>query len=262
MKKRLHSFLRNHKTFLNRDNLFTFLGLLLLLGGWQVLSLCTHEILLASPARAISALREMIGTAYFNGHFLITLKRVFFGILFGGVTGFVLGTAAGLNRDIGNILKPFRWILLSISPVVVVVLAMLWFGLGSTMVVFIASVLIMPIVYVNTVKGIEMVDETLVEMAELYEFSLLMRIRDLYTPAIVGPLSAAMVLVICMGVRVVILAELMGANDGIGYAVGTTRSNLDMPQLFAWILVSLGIVSILEFCLLRPIEKHFRRWQS
>jgi NitT/TauT family transport system permease protein len=258
---RLCSFLRNHKPSFTRDYLFTLFGFLLLLAGWQVLSFYTHEILLASPARAISGLWDMIGTSYFNGHFLITLKRVFFGLLFGGVSGFLLGTAAGLNRDIRNILKPFRWIMLSISPVVVVVLAMLWFGLGSTMVVFIASVLIMPIVYVNTVKGIEMVDATLVEMAQLYRFSLFMRIKDLYTPAIVGPLSAAMVLVICMGVRVVILAELMGANDGIGYALGTTRSNLDMPQLFAWILVSLGIVSILEFCLLRPIEKHFRRWQ-
>ncbi len=250
--------------FLNtawRDRLFTALGFLLLLGGWQLLSLFTHDILVASPAKTVAALGEMIGTNYFREHFWVTLKRIFFGILSGGMSGFVLGITAGLNRDIRNLLNPLRWIMLSISPVVVVVLAMLWFGMGSTMVIFIATVLIMPIVYVNTVKGIEMVDATLVEMAHLYRFSLFMRIRDLYTPAIIGPLSAAMMLVICMGVRVVLLAELMGANDGIGYAVGTTRTNLDTPQLFAWILVSLVMVSVLEFCLLRPVEKHFRKWQ-
>lgn len=71
-------------------------------------------------------------------------------------------------------------------------------------------------------------------------------------------------LIFCLDgqVRVVLLAELMGANDGIGYAVGTTRTNLDTPRLFAWILVSLGMVSALEFCLLRPLENHFRKWQS
>ena len=244
-----------------RDRLFAALGFLLLLGGWQLLALFTHDILVASPAQAVSALGEMIQTAHFRQHFWVTLKRIFSGILFGGASGFALGITAGLNRDIRNLLNPFRWIMLSISPVVVVVVAMLWFGMGSTMVVFIASVLILPIVYVNTVKGIEMVDATLVEMAHLYRFSLFMRILDLYTPAIIGPLSAAMVLVICMGVRVVLLAELMGANDGIGYAVGATRTNLDTPGLFAWIMVSLGMVSVLEFCLLRPVEKHFRKWQ-
>jgi NitT/TauT family transport system permease protein len=254
--------LRRKASFRARDNLFAALGFLLLLAGWQILSRYTHEIVLASPSQAAAALWDMIATDDFKRHFWVTLKRIFFGILFGGVGGFVMGITSGLNRDIRNLLKPFRWIMLSISPVVVVVLAMLWFGMGTTMVVFIASVLIMPIVYVNTVKGIEMVDATLVEMAQVYRFSLFKRIKDLYTPAIIGPLSAAMVLVICMGVRVVILAELMGANDGIGYAVGTTRSNLDMPGLFGWILVSLGMVSILEFCLLRPVEKHFRRWQS
>jgi NitT/TauT family transport system permease protein len=245
-----------------RDRLFTALGLLLLLGGWQLLSFLTHDILVASPAQTVASLWDMLSTDYFREHSLVTLKRIFIGILFGGMGGFVLGVTAGLNRDIRNLLNPLRWIMLSISPVVVVVLAMLWFGMGSTMVIFIASVLIMPIVYVNTVKGIEMVDAALVEMAQLYRFSLFMRIRDLYTPAIIGPLSAAMVLVICMGVRVVLLAELMGANDGIGYAVGTTRTDLDTPRLFAWILVSLAMVSVLEFCLLRPVEKHFRKWQS
>jgi NitT/TauT family transport system permease protein len=251
----------NRPVLLTRDTFFTALGFLLLLAGWQLLAVFTHDILLASPARAVAALWEVLGSAYFEAHFSVTLERIFWGILLGGASGFVLGTAAGLNRDIKNIFKPFRWIMLSISPVVIVVLAMLWFGMGSTMVVFITTVLILPIVYVNTVKGIEMVDDTLVEMAQVYRFSLFMRIQDLYLPAIVGPLSAALVLVICMGVRVVLLAEIMGANDGIGYALGTCRANLETPQLFAWILVSLGIVSILEFCLLRPIENHFRRWQ-
>ncbi len=257
----LFHWLRKKLLFLTRANLFIAIGFMLLLAGWQVLSFYTHEILLASPAQAACALWGIIGTSYFNENFLITLWRLFFGIVSGGLIGFVLGTAAGLNEDIKNILEPFRWIMLSIPPVVVVVLAMLWFGMGSKMVAFITSVLVAPIVYVNTVKGIEMVDEKLVEMARLYKFGFVMRIKDVYTPAIIGPLGAAMVLITCMGARVVILAELMGANDGIGYALGVTRSNLDVPQLFAWVLVTLGIVSVFEFILLRPVEKHFIRWK-
>ena len=246
---------------LTRARVFTGLGLLLVIVIWQVLSLFVHEILMASPAQTLSTLWDMLGTPYFKTHFSVSLQRVFLGLVLGIIVGFSLGVAAGLNRDIKHMLAPVRWLMLSISPVVLVVLAMLWFGMGTRMVVFIATALTAPIIYVNTVKGIEMVDERLVEMADIYRFGLWLRIKDLYVPAITGPLSAAMVLVTCMGARVVILAEIMGADNGIGFALGEARSNLEVPTLFAWVLVSLVIVALFEFVLVGPVERYFTRWK-
>ncbi len=242
--------------------MFAGLGLFLIVILWQILSYFVHEILLASPAQACAALWEMVGTPYFMAHFLISVKRIFLGLFLGVLVGFVLGIIAGLNRDIKYLLAPFRWLMLSISPVVLVVLAMLWFGMGTKMVVFITTALTAPIIYVNTVKGIELVDERLIEMADIYQFSLGMRIKDLYMPAIIGPLSAAMVLVTCMGARVVILAEIMGADNGIGFALGAARADLEVPTLFAWVIVSLAIVALFEFVLVGPIEAYFTRWKS
>jgi NitT/TauT family transport system permease protein len=238
------------------------LGFVVLIVIWQIISYHVHEIILASPVQAAVSLWNMIGTSFFHQHFWVTLQRMFIGIFCGGCVGFILGIAAGLNRDIHDFLEPFRWIIMSAPPVVVVVLAMLWFGMGTTMVVFIAAILVAPIVYVNAVKGIGMVDSSLVEMARLYEFSTFMLVKDVYVPAIIGPLSAAMALVTCMGVRVVILAELLGANDGMGYALNISRSNLEVPQLFAWVVVSLGIVYLFEFLLLRPVRNRFMRWKA
>lgn len=250
------------KKFLSRERILTVLGFLFLLTGWQVLSLNMHEIILASPVQAISALWGMLGTPYLTDNFLLTLKRISTGIVIGGLTGFILGLAAGLNRDIKCLLEPLRWLIMSVPPIIVVVLAMLWFGMGSTMAIFIVAVLVSPNVYINTAKGIEMVDKTLVEMSHLYKFNLFMLIKHVYTPAIIGPLSAAVVLVTCQGARVVVMAELLGANDGIGYALGVTRSNLEIPQLFAWVLTSLAIVAVFEFILFRPVQNHFMRWKK
>lgn len=238
------------------------IGFMLLLAGWQVLSSNMHEILLASPVQAATALWRMMGTLYFDEHFWITLKRISLGIVLGGLVGFILGIAAGLHEDIKNILEPLRWMLMSIPPVVVVVLAMLWFGMGSTMVVFLISVLVAPSIYINTARGLEMIDKTLVEMARLYKFNFFMLLKHVYTPAIIGPLSAAVVLVTCQGGRVVVMAELLGANDGIGYALGVTRSNLEIPELFAWVLTSLIIVAVFEFILFRPVQNYFMRWKT
>ncbi len=221
-----------------------------------------HEIVLASPIQATVALWDMVQTPNFFEHFLVTLKRVSIGILIGGFAGFSLGIIAGLNRDIKSLLEPLRWLLMSVPPVVVVVLAMLWFGMGSTMAVFLISVLVAPTIYINTARGIEMVDEDLVEVAKIYKFSFFTLLKDVYTPAIAGPLSAAIVLGTCQAARVVVMAELLGANEGVGYMVGFTRSNLEIPQLFAWVLTTLFIVAIFEFILFRPIQNYFVRWKE
>ncbi len=190
---------------MNRERIFTIIGFLLLLVGWQILALNMHEIILASPAQAISALWEMLGTPYLTDHFLLTLKRISTGIVLGGFTGFVLGIAAGLNKDIKCLLEPLRWLIMSVPPIIVVVLAMLWFGMGSTMAIFIVAVLVSPTVYINTARGIEMVDKALVEVSHLYKFPFFMLIKDVYTPAIIGPLCAAVVMVTCQGARVVVM---------------------------------------------------------
>ena len=250
------------KNLLTRERILTISGFLLLLAGWQILAMNMHEIILASPLQTLSALREMVGTPYWTDHFLLTLKRISIGIVIGGSSGFMLGIAAGLSKDIKCLLEPLRWLIMSVPPIIVVVLAMLWFGMGSTMAIFIVAVLVAPTVYINTARGIEMVDETLVEVSRLYNFSFFMLIKDVYTPAIIGPLSAAIVMITCQGARVVIMAELLGANDGIGYALGVSRSNLEIPQLFAWVMTTLAIVVVFEFILFRPVQNYFMRWKT
>jgi len=240
----------------------TVLGIVVLLACWQTASHFMHSIVIASPRDTILSLVSMMGETRFWKHLGISFQRIFTGILIGGTAGFILGLAAGLNNTVKYILEPLRWALMSVPAVVVVVIAMLWFGMGSTMVVFITALLLSPIVYINTVKGLEMVDSTIIEMSRLYKFPLWLRLRHVYIPALTGPLAAAMVLVVGMGVRIVILAEVMGTSEGIGYALSMTRSSLEIPALFAWVLVCIGIVGFIEYFVLRPIEQYVLRWKE
>ncbi len=247
---------------IKREWVFTSLGVLLLLLVWTILSSLMHEIVLASPCQTLSAFVDMAGSEFFNRQFLVTLKRISIGVALGGGIGFFLGVAAGLNRDVKHLLEPLRWLIMSVPPVIVVVLAMLWFGMGSQMAVFIVSVMVAPTVYLNTARGIEMVDANLVDVSRFYRFSAMMLIKDVYIPAIAGPLSASIIMIARQGARVVVMAELLGANDGIGYALGITRSNLEIPELFAWVCTSLAIVAVFEFILFKPLQNHLTRWSA
>ncbi len=200
------------KTFI-----YTLLGVILLFVIWQLASMTMHEIMIASPYRTFKALIDMFGNDVFWQSSSITAQRIFSGVLIGGTAGFVFGLLAGLNKNIETLFEPMRWVVMSVSPVIVVGIAMLIFGMGTQMVVVFSSILLSPVVYVNTIKGIQMVDDKIIEMANVYKFPMIRKIIHIYIPAITGPLSAAMTIVITSGVRITVLAEVLGTNAGIGY---------------------------------------------
>ena len=242
--------------------IFSVLGIILLLGVWQIGSFFMHEIIIASPVQAFTALFEMFGMQRFWEASWVTAQRAIAGILLGGIAGFVLGVFAGLNENVKNLLEPMRWMIMSISPVIVVVIAMLWFGMGTQMVIFIAAILLSPIIYVNTIKGIEMVDEKIIEMADVYKFSVFQKLKHVYIPALIGPLSAAMTIVVTAGMRMIVLAEVLGTNAGIGYELSFARTDMNTPELFAWVVVTLVFVGIAEYLIFKPIENYLLRWRN
>ena len=109
--------------------IYSVLGIILLLAIWQVGAVFMHEIIIASPLQTFNALFNMFGSERFWSATFITSQRAVAGILLGGFAGFVLGIFAGLNENIKNLFEPMRWMVMSISPVIVVVIAMLWFGM-------------------------------------------------------------------------------------------------------------------------------------
>ncbi len=246
----------------SKQFIFSVLGVFLLLGLWQLASLTMHEIMIASPIQAFAELFRMFDNIRFWEACGITAQRMVWGILLGGIAGFVLGVIAGLNENVKNLLEPTRWMIMSISPVIVVSIAMMWFGMGTEMVVAIAAFLLSPIVYVNTIKGIEMVDEKVIEMANVYNFSLMQKLRHIYIPALVGPLSAAMTIVITAGMRMIVLAEVLGTNSGIGYEFSFAKTDMNTPQVFAWVIVTLVFVGIVEYAIFKPIENYLLRWRN
>ncbi|MNF46578.1 putative aliphatic sulfonates transport permease protein SsuC [compost metagenome] len=240
---------------------WALLGVLLLLLAWQIAAQRLGSLLMATPWQTLQALVQLLGSAEFHQHGLVSLGRIGLGVGLGCTLGFCLGVLAGLDARLRGLLEPLRWLLMAIPPVVVVVLAMLWFGLGSAMVVFITVLMLAPGMYVNTVKGMLLVDRGLIEMAHVYRLGPWQRLRYLYVPALAAPLTAALLIAACGGVRLVVMAEVLGADSGAGFALANARSTFDSAGLYAWTLLLLLLVAGLEFSLLQPLQRYLSRWQ-
>ncbi|MDS1139142.1 ABC transporter permease subunit [Pusillimonas sp. SM2304] len=237
-------------------------GVLLILAGWELAARALGPLLMATPIQALRAAAALVQSDSFWQHASASLTRIGIGVGTGCLIGFALGVLAGHNARLRGLLEPLRWLLMAIPPVVVVVLAMLWFGLGSSMVIFITVLMMAPGMYVNTVKGMLLVDRSLVEMAHVYRYGPWLRLRHLYLPALAAPLTAALLIATCGGVRLVVMAEVLGADSGAGFALANARSTFDSGELYAWVILILLLVAALEFALLQPVQRRLTQWRE
>jgi len=249
------------KTGLNK-NYYYFLGIVLFFCIWQTIAWFTSDIIIASPLSALLMLFYMVKTKIFWEALGITMARLGISILIGTLSGLVLGLVAGLNTNAGRVFEPVRWSLMSMPPVVVVTIGMIWFGMGGRQTVFVTSLLILPIMYLNTVEGVESIDPDLLELGQVYKADLFFLLKSIYLPGMAGSLLTGVVLSAGLGLRLIILAEVLGAHTGIGYEFSMARTNLDAPAIFAWILVCLIIVGFFEFGLLNPAKQYIMKWKK
>ena len=235
-------------------------GVLLLAGGWQLASQTSSGLLVAPPLETLAAFAGLVSDRdFFFGHFVVSLYRMAVALGLGIIIGGGLGLASGLFPGIRSLVEPLRWMLTTVPGVVIVVVFMLWFGMGDMMVISIAAAMGAPIIFVNVADATALADSGLIEMARVYRFTLKMKLIKIYAMAVAGPFFSGLVLAAAGTTRVVVLAELLGANEGIGHCLAVARTQLDTPALYALALTSMGVVGGVEFFLLRPLERRLVR---
>jgi NitT/TauT family transport system permease protein len=224
--------------------------------------MAVDPVIVASPVATARALAQLAWGGTLWAQLLVTLERLVLGLLLGSGLGLVLGVAGGVSPRVRAFLEPIRWVGMTLPAVVIALVAMLWFGLGNRQVVFLVAAIIAPTMYVNTLEGIRSIDSRLVEMGRVYRLPRRLMLTDIYLPGIGSPLMAGFTLATGVGVRAVILGEVLGAQNGVGHAFQRAMSFLNTPELFAWILVALGLMAALEFAVLRPTRRRVMRWKA
>ncbi len=235
---------------------FRAIGILLLLIAWELASHVHSGLVVSSVLDTILAgFKLLLDKSFLVHHCAVSLGRIAGALVLAVIFGIVSGLIAGLIPEIRIMLAPLRWILMTIPGVVVVVVFMLWFGMGNIMVISIAATMAVPVIYINVADAMLLVDKKLLEVAQVYNFGMLTTLVKIYGMAISGPFFSALVIVVGGIIRVVILAELLSANDGIGHCLAIARTSLDTPQIYALALISMSIAGGLEFLLFRPMTE-------
>ncbi len=244
------------------DRRWTWAGFGLLIALWWILAVLSGPLVISPPPDALRALGGMLAGPEFYEHFSLTILRIGAMVLVAaGVAGILAGLALW-DRRIARLIEPSRRVFATIPPVIVVVIVMFWLGMGSRMIIVFGGLILWPVMYINLLEGSEYLGADLRETARAFGISLWNRVRHFYLPAIAPAALAGLVLVLCSSIRVVVLAELLGADEGMGAAIADNARALAVDQMTAWVLVVLVLAVGSEQALVGPIRRRVYRWKK
>lgn len=224
---------------------YTITGVLVLIIIWKLLSLKYKAIILPPPELTFITIKNMI----FSGEFWIDIAYSFFrvssGYLISLLIGSIIGIAMGLNEKINQFIQPLVSTLQTIPNISWILLAIIWFGLNSKIVIFTIFISILPIFVINTKEGVKNTDYKLLEMAHIYDLSFWNTFTKIYFPSVKPYLNSAAVITIERAWKIGAMAELLSLDSGIGAGLYWARNNLETEYIFAWtfVLVFLGFFS-------------------
>ena len=111
-------------------------------------------------------------------------------------------------------------------------------------------------------EGARSLDPELEEMARLYRFSGWQRIRDLWLPQLFPYLMAAMRTGLALIWKIVLVVELLGRSDGVGFQLHLAFQLFDVRTILAYSFSFIAVVQLIEWVVLQPLERRARHWQG
>ncbi|NCB12235.1 MAG: ABC transporter permease subunit [Erysipelotrichia bacterium] len=237
-------------------------SILLFFALWDFGNQLYGNLVLPSPKETIQTLFYMINEPKVIEDIFITIKRAFFGFFISLFLGSLLGLFAGLFVTASIMSRPIVTILVGMPPIAWIVLAMIWFGMSDTTVIFTVVIASFPIVFVGALEGTRTLEGNLKQMADSFNLPFKMKIFDLYFPHIFSYIFPAWISALGMAWKIVVMAELLSANDGIGSALAIARSQLDTPTALALVFIMIGSLLLIEYLILEPIKREVEAWRN
>lgn len=246
----------------NHSLLAKILMMVIIIGGWQGVSTSLPTIILPSPLETIRALLEILQSGELASQLSFSVFRMLNGFLIGFLIAICMGLIAGKFSFVYEAFRPLLSLLLGIPPIIFVVLAMIWFGTGGLVPIFVVAILIFPTIFLNTADGWRNIDYKLIEMATVYKTSALHTLRHIIFPSLAVPILTGVALALGSAIRITVMAELLGADDGMGYSIALARVNIDTAKVFAWTLICILLVIIIDNILINPIKNYTQKWKK
>lgn len=244
------------------ENWLRSLSLLGFVLFWQVTAWLLNSDLLPAPTEVLVGLWAQLIHGELLTHLGITLIRVLISFLIAMLIGVALGVLMGRNNSWDAGLDGILVIGLNIPALVTIILCYIWFGLNEVAAVVAVAINKIPMVIVTVREGTRALDRHLMEVAQVYQLSRWETFRKVYLPQLYPYLISAARNGLALIWKIVLVVELLGRSDGVGFQLGTFFQLFDILGILVYTLAFVIVILLIEAWVMRPTEAYLTRWRK
>lgn len=243
------------------NNSNRFLSVLSFIIIWQSISLLVNNDVFPTIVDIFRSFFDHLLNKDLAFHVGITLKRVLIAFFIAMFIGVILGVMMGLSSKIDAFFDIFLIIGLNIPALVTIIICYIWFGLTDFSAILAVIINKVPIIIVNIREGVKSMDKKYLQLAQIYNLSWSDIFKKIYLPQIYPYIMATTRLTISLIWKIVLVVELLGRSDGVGFQIAMFFQDFDIKSIFAYSLAFILIVILIEKVILNPIENRVKKWR-
>lgn len=245
---------------------YRFLGILSPLGLLLIWEVCAQLHLIdarffPAPSAIFSFGYTLLVSGELLKHTAITLQRMFWGTLIGGIPALVLGIIMGLNRPIRALIDPLVAATYPIPKSAILPLALLIFGLGEGSKIFMVAIGVFFPVLINSAAGVLEINNIYLDVGRNFKASRSQIFRTIALPGALPVIMTGFKLGIGIGLIMVTMAEMLGgADSGLGFMIWNAWQIFSVEQMYVGLFV-IALIGFLLTMLLDEIEGWLIPWK-
>ena len=216
---------------------------------------------LPRPSDVLDTFRQLYDSGLLFKHLVPSLSRLFVGALIGVSVGVSVGIAIGLFSYARSGLVPLVAAIFPIPKIALLPLFVIWFGIGEgSKYALIAFGTFTPTV-VATYGAVDNVDRTLIRMGQSFGLSWWSIVRKIVLPGAMPGILSGLRISLAIAIILLVAAEMLGAEYGIGAYILEAGSLYDLERLFAGVVI-LSLLGVVVSAVIGLIEKRLLNWRT
>ena len=241
----------------------TVLSFLLLAAIWELAVRMgwVNALLVTAPSALPGTFQKMWQSDELGAHLMATVWRLSFAFGLGSASGVSVGVAAAAWKGPGLLVEPLLRALHSTPKMALLPLAFALAGVGELSHEFPAVAACLTITALHSMEAARDVSPRLVELAKGYGATRWMLVRTVYVPACLPQLFTALRISVGSAMILVIAAEMLTAQMGIGSLIWRAGQSFRIDRVYALVLLCAGM-GILTMKAISLLERQFVPWKG